>query len=262
MCGIAGYCLDPKHAKTVSTADLAGQMLSDIEHRGYHATGVAYINRLNGRRVIRKAPTCATEFIKRSGQYLCDGAQTAILHTRWATQGDPKNNDNNHPIPRGRIVLTHNGHISNDTELFKQLNIQRRGQVDSEAVTALLAFSKAKPWQVLPQMRGTAALAWIEQDNANTLHLARVNSSPLWIGQTNTGSLVYGSTEETIENACVMLDSELDWKYSADEGEYFKVRDGAIIEYETFKPTRYAGNWNYRDSQWDKYWDKQDELAF
>lgn len=262
MCGIAGYCLNPTHAKHVSTSMLAGQMLLDIEHRGFHATGTAYINPENGKRVIRKAPVSATQFVRRAGTHLCANAKTAIFHTRWATQGSPDNNDNNHPIPRGRIVLTHNGHISNDTELFKQLKVDRRGQVDSEAVTALLAFSKDKPWQVLPQMRGTASLAWIEQDQPNTLHLARVNSSPLWIGQTNNGSLVYGSTQETVENSAVMMDCELDWLYSAGEGEYFKVRDGAIVEYETFKPTKYTGTWNYRDAQWDKDWAEEEMLAF
>lgn len=262
MCGIAGYCLNPTHAKRVSTSMLAGQMLLDIEHRGYHATGTAYINPKNGKRVIRKAPVSATQFVRRSGTHLCDGASTAILHTRWATQGTPDNNANNHPIPRGRIVLTHNGHVSNDAELFKQLKVDRLGQVDSEAVTALIAFSKAKPWQVLPQMRGTAALAWIEQDHTNTLHLARVNSSPLWMGQTNHGSLVYGSTQETVENSAIIMNCELDWLYSASEGEYFKVRDGAIVEYETFKPTKYSGTWNYRDAQWDSAWEDEDALAF
>lgn len=239
MCGIAGYCLDPKHYARVSVADLAGQMLLDIEHRGTHATGSAYIHPKTGKRVITKAPISASKFVPKVGADLCGGASTAILHTRYATQGSPTVAGNNHPIPRGRIVLTHNGHINNDTELFKRLGVPRVAEVDSEAVSALVAFSKAKPWEFLTEVEGTAALAWIEQGNARTLHLARVNSSPLFIAQASTGSLFYGSTLETVENGAIMSDCELDWVHEASEGEYFRIKDGRVIEYKTFTPTRY-----------------------
>lgn len=261
MCGIAGFCLNPKHH--ANTTELASQMLLDIEHRGYHATGVAWINK-EGKRAITKAPISASKFIAtKAGQNVCKDATTAILHTRWATQGSPTVNDNNHPIPRGKIVLTHNGHISNDDQLFKQLKVDRIGQVDSEAVAALLAFTQGQhPADVLTRIQGTAALAWITQDQGDTLHLARVSNSPLWIGQTLTGSLVYGSTEETIENAGIMLGSDLDWSYSAEEGEYFKVKNGKIIEHQKFKPYRspfeYSNNWRKytstkHEDEWSEY---------
>lgn len=278
MCGIAGYCLDPKHYSRVSVADLAGQMLYDIEHRGTHATGSAWINPRTGKRVISKAPISASQFVPKVGDKLCAGATTAILHTRWATQGSPTIADNNHPIPRGKVVLTHNGHISNDDELFKRLNVPRIGQVDSEAVSALVAFSKAKPWEFLTEITGTASLAWIEQGNARTLHLARVNSSPLFIGQGSSGSLFYGSTLETVENGAIMTDCELDWIHEAQEGEYFKVRDGKVIEYKTFTPTKYepykwyqdyksyqteldySGKYNQRRAQkLAQWWERNDE---
>lgn len=259
MCGIAGYCLSPKEHQSADINSLAGQMLLDIEHRGTHATGSAWIDRHSGGRVIRKAPIPATHYVRKAKD-LCHRAQTAIMHTRWATQGTPKNNSNNHPIPRGRIVLTHNGHISNDRDLFKQLRVNRIGAVDSEAVTALLAFGGDHPTQLLTEMEGTASLAWIEQDKPDILHLARVNSSPLWLGQTYRGSLVYGSTEDTIENASIMLDSDLAWKHSALEGEYFMVKAGKIVEYDTFTPRR-----TYSTKHWWQYEDylddEQEQLA-
>lgn len=287
MCGIAGYCLDPKHYSRVSVADLAGQMLLDIEHRGAHATGAAWINPRTGKRVITKAPIAASKFVPKAGANLGGGATTAILHTRYATQGSPKVEGNNHPIPRGKIVLTHNGHISNDKELFKQLGVPRVAQVDSEAVAALIAFGNGKPWEILPEIYGTAALAWIHASDPRTLHLARVNSSPLYLGQSSSGSLFYGSTMETIENAAIMADDDLDWTHEAAEGEYFRVRDGRITEYKTFKPQRYErvrhwwedyqpaykGGWvpaseyktkyNQRKAdRYARYWQEVEELPF
>jgi len=267
MCGIAGYCLNPKDHQSTNTTSLAGQMLLDIEHRGQHATGAAWINSTSGNRVISKAPISASQYLPKVGARLCLNAATAILHTRWATQGNPSNTDNNHPIPRGNIVLTHNGHISNDIALFKQLNVKRRGQVDSEAVAALLAFAgTAHPTSVLPQVQGTAALAWIGNNDARTLHLARLNSSPLWIGQTKSGSLVYGSTAETIFNASIMLDSDLVWEYSAKEGEYFKVKDGKIVEHQTFTPYKAVDQYTWRDyspraKEQYHWWDDEDSYT-
>lgn len=264
MCGIAGFCLNAKHH--TNTADLAGQMLLDIEHRGYHATGAAWI-KPNGKRAICKGAVPASKFIRTdSGKRITTGASTAILHTRWATQGKASINDNNHPIPAGNLVLTHNGHISNDDQLFKQLKVKRVGQVDTEAAAALLAYGKGHPTDLLPRLRGTAALAWITSGEHSTLHLARVSSSPLWIAQTFNGSLVYGSTEETVDNASVMLDDAIDWKYLASEGEYFRVVNGKIVEFKQFTPTRdsFSSSWDYRnyrrDDKWDKYYDDEHSM--
>lgn len=260
MCGIAGYCLSPKHYASVDVNEIAGQMLIDIQHRGEHATGAAWVDPRTGKRNIIKAPIPALKFVRKAGNKLCNNAQTAILHTRFATQGSPTVEANNHPIPRGKIVLTHNGHVSNDDELFKQLGVSRVGQVDSEALAALVAFGKGKPWEILTQVQGTAALAWISANDSRTLHLARVNSSPLWLAQSNTGSLFYGSTLETIENAAIMSDCDLDWTYEAKEGEYFRVRDGRVSDYQRFTPQPYVPYKMYSsyDSHWLRSWGLED----
>ena len=237
MCGIAGFCLTPEDCHTTNQGKLAGDMLLKIEHRGKDATGSAWINTQSKRRTILKHAMPAHKYIKTVAGHLCNDAQTAILHTRWATQGTPSNRDNNHPIPRGNIVLTHNGHINNDSDVFKRLSVTRRAQVDSEAAAALIAFTARDhhPSEVLGSLAGTAALAWIDSTNHRTLHLARVSHSPLWIGQTRSGSFLYGSTLETLLAGSWQIDSDLEWTHAAEEGTYFKVVDGKVAEYQKFK---------------------------
>jgi len=235
MCGIAGYCLDRKEAKRINTSDLTAQLLLDIEHRGTDATGIAYISTKTGKKVLIKSPITATDFIK-SNLNRCKYANTVITHTRYATQGSPTNSHNNHPISRGQVTLTHNGHCTNDNELFIQLGCSRVGKVDSEAIVALLAFGKGSIVSRLEQIEGNAALAWIDSKDSATLHLARVRTSPLWIGQSIEGSIFYGSTKQTVENASIVADATLDWLYETQEGEYFQIRNGVIVEKLTFSP--------------------------
>jgi glucosamine--fructose-6-phosphate aminotransferase (isomerizing) len=256
MCGIAGFCLNPEQHGNAT--DIAGSMLYDIEHRGYHATGGAWIDRNDNKFKLLKKNLPAHKFVPSVGDTLCSGARSAILHTRWATQGSPLNNDNNHPITRGQIALTHNGHIANDNDLFKRLNVKRRAEVDSEAVTALIAFTADNyhPTEVLGSIEGSASLAWFNYtDSLNTIHLARVNSSPLWIGQTTQGSLAYGSTLEAVRNAGWFMFDEMEWEYEVQEGEYFRVQDGKVLEYTTFQrnlPRSYSLTPNWRAVAYDK----------
>jgi len=261
MCGIAGFCLNPQAHTGASSSDLAGSLLLDIEHRGYHATGSAWISRDDAGKTklnMLKKNISASTFVPQTGDALCKGATTAILHTRYATQGSPSNNDNNHPITRGRVALTHNGHIANDKELFKLLGVQRRAQVDSEAVTALIAFTAENyhPTEVLGQVQGTAALAWFNfTDGASTLHLARVSSSPLWIGQSYNGHIFYASTQEAVRNAAWFAFDEIEWEHNAQEGEYFRIADGKVVEFTTFKrnsPRIYGIGANWKDLAFEK----------
>jgi len=235
MCGIAGFCLAPGDESHAT--DVAWGMLKDIEHRGYDATGSAYINE-NKKFKLHKRNVDATNFLKGMGLNLCSSARVALLHTRYATKGDPSERGNNHPIHRGDIVLTHNGHVSNDDDLFRRLRVARRAQVDSESVAALLAFTQEDyhPTEVLPAIRGTAALAWFDfKTGRDTLHLARVTSSPLHVGQTTSGSFLYASTLEAIRGASFMLgQGELEWEMPMEEGEYMKIKDGIVAEYMKF----------------------------
>lgn len=268
MCGIAGFCLDKKHAKRINTSDLSAQLLLDIEHRGTDATGIAFVSTKTGKRVLVKSPISATEFINKNLNR-CRYATTAITHTRYATQGSPTNSNNNHPISRGNITLTHNGHCTNDNELFKQLGCSRIGKVDSEAIVALIAYGKGSIISKLEMIEGNAALAWIDNKNPNTLHLARVRTSPLWIGQSREGSVIYGSTKQTVTNGAIVAECELDWLYEMQEGEYFRIVDGVIVEKLSFTPMekpvvykhkdQYTYDYKY-DYKYDKYYSKAWDL--
>ena len=254
MCGIAGFCLSKQQQNKHRARIVAKQMLLDIEHRGTHATGSAYIDTKTNGLVLTKKNITASKFIKE--QRVCDtNTNTLILHTRYATQGDPCINKNNHPIQRGNIILTHNGHISNDEALFKQCSVKRSGQVDSEAAAALIAFGTGTIKQKLESIKGSAALAWIEKNKPDTLHLARVKTSPLWVGQSKDGSLFYGSTKQTVTNAVIDARVTLDWCYELKEGEYVRIKNGVIVEWVYFTPpkTEYKYTYNYGGWSMDYY---------
>lgn len=167
-------------------------------------------------------------------------ADTVILHTRWATQGSPENNDNNHPIVTGGVVGVHNGHLNNDDELFKWIGGERIGQVDSEAAFALLDRGGMQPEDALDYLHGRAALAWLDKRSPRDLHLARVSGSPLAIGQTRHGSLVFASTMSLLAAACRQAEVRLTWTQYVEEYTYLKVRRGVIGESLLIGDTEFA----------------------
>ncbi len=132
MCGQAGFFADKPPVdwhRRLSLLLLANQT------RGHHATGVYFWNEKDEER-LEVAPLPAEEFIKTKAfeNLRHFGPTVCLAHTRFATQGDPLQNGNNHPLMFGQWVLTHNGHIGNDKVLRRRYALPDLPEVDSFAI--------------------------------------------------------------------------------------------------------------------------------
>lgn len=267
ICGIAGYSLSPKESP-VNSRRLAAALLLSIEHRGKDATGAAW--RLpNGGIEVQKRAVPARQFVRRFSAWR--RTRQAILHTRFATNGHQSNNFNNHPVTAGPIIGVHNGVIYNDYELYREMGIvdRRVGKVDSEAIFAAIAWSMEKHPErrtrlqgattpvvsALEAIEGSAAIAWFDAQEDGILNLASISSSPLFIGNTKAGSLLFASTKDAILDSARSCGLEIVYLDSVDEGVWLQVKDGAIVREEKFIPywECYTGHrtWEqYRDNAW------------
>jgi hypothetical protein len=239
-------------------------MLLEIQSRGMDATGIAY-PAPDGKFQIHKIDQPAALFVR---QRLCVPKRqtTAIMHTRFATQGHESFNGNNHPIPAGTVVGVHNGMISNDWSLFMDIKKVvgrpvRQADVDSEAIFALLGYIDQPVTKSLEEIRGSAAIAWYDRakgSDPEVLHLARLNGSPLIICETEGGSLLFASTKAAILKgleAGHLMPKKI---REVEEGVYLTVLDGEIRTVQTFQPAR---SYVYNSRQLTRYtpaWDESD----
>lgn len=230
MCGIAGFSISDKDHRKVNCQDLAKALALQIQRRGRDATGIAWSQHdSDGCGVYyMKDAVAADEFVESLDQ-IAKHTRTAIIHTRYATKGSPRNNDNNHPILVGETVGIHNGSIRNDDEIIKQVGTGRTGQVDTEAIFRLIDASP-DPVKELHRLEGTAALAWLKTDEPTTLNLCRVAYSPLFVGTTIGGSIVFASTEQMLRTAAMQAGVRLDKVKEIPEGMYLKIRNGEVID--------------------------------
>jgi asparagine synthetase B (glutamine-hydrolysing) len=199
MCGIAGaYLRDPR--LDVDLDAMLNTMLDEIEHRGGDATGFLALDS-EGVAEWHRAACDVPDFVKYR-RPVPKGTRTILAHTRYATQGLPAFMENNHPIRRGGFYVIHNGHVSNDQELFKLADRRRFGQVDSEAIPARLAsLGKLTDAEVvMEEIQGAAAIAAVDEKNPGELLLAKGASSPLHVLVTNK-IVVWGSTQATVAKA-------------------------------------------------------------
>lgn len=199
ICGIAGFVVADKDYGIINTERLTFSLAMHMRTRGTDATGICTVSP-KGRVEVRKAPTAADLFLAgRKG--IGQSAQTALIHTRHATQGPPSNPLNNHPIVYEGIIGIHNGMVRNDDDLFEIKGWDRKAQVDSEAIFAAI-HHYPNLVEGLESIDASWAIAWIDQTlNPRTLWLARGTSSPLHYVLTKNGSIVFASTSEAVQNA-------------------------------------------------------------
>jgi glucosamine 6-phosphate synthetase-like amidotransferase/phosphosugar isomerase protein len=208
MCGITGY-ITTKPNTAGEAKEILKKLLVSSSQRGTDATGISFVK--DNRIVILKDDKPADKFIL-SNKYrelmAENNPEILIAHTRAATKGNAKDNNNNHPIQAGSLAMAHNGIISNDDEVFKNFRLNRAGEVDSEAIIAIIAHYKKKTLTTreaiqkgIKQIRGSMALAIINADNERELHLVRAGNPIAVAYHKPTGIIYFASTDEIIKNS-------------------------------------------------------------
>lgn len=179
MCGIVGY-IGGKGAQDILVAGL-----KRLEYRGYDSAGVVTMNQ-SGATLLRakgKVSELAQKVAASS-----TGDTIGIGHTRWATHGEPSEN-NAHPHAAGDIYLVHNGIIENYKELkLKLTSHEFKSETDSEVLAALInsfydvdTSLESAVIQALQLVEGAYGIAVMSVREPATIIVAR-KGSPLIIG--------------------------------------------------------------------------------
>ena len=137
MCGIVGY------VGSQQAAPILLDGLSKLEYRGYDSAGLAVRNGTDETEVIKAKGRLKVLFEKTNGGAAVPGT-CGIGHTRWATHGEPsENNAHPHMSDDGNVVAVHNGIIENYQELKNKL--LRKGytfysETDTEVAVKLIDY--------------------------------------------------------------------------------------------------------------------------
>ena len=180
MCGIVGYTGKKKAAPIL----LDG--LAKLEYRGYDRDGEAnpVVVKAKGRLKVLSEKTDAGSALK---------GTCGIGHTRWATHGEPtENNAHPHIVDDYNVVGVHNGIIENYQELRDKMI--RKGykfysDTDTEVAIKTIDYYYKKythdPIEALAKtmvrVRGSYALAVMFKDHPGKIFVAR-KDSPMIIG--------------------------------------------------------------------------------
>ena len=229
MCGIVGY----NGSKPAINILLDG--LSKLEYRGYDSAGVAIrekdieIYKSKGKIINLKEKIQNKELNGTCG----------IGHTRWATHGEPsENNAHPHISNDGSVTLVHNGIIENYQELIKKL--EKNGytfysETDTEVLANLVDYYykkyKTSPIdainRTMVRVRGSYAIVVMFKDYPDELWVAR-KDSPMIIGKGSDGIYIASDVPailkytnevyyiDDLESACIQKDKVIFYDLNGD----------------------------------------------
>lgn len=237
MCGIVGY-VGPRQAAPVL---LDG--LSKLEYRGYDSAGLAVrdadkvpsVVKAKGRLRVLSEKTDAGKAVP---------GNCGIGHTRWATHGEPsENNAHPHITDDMNVVAVHNGIIENYKELRDKMI--RKGykfysETDTEVAVKVVDYYyhkyKMGPIDAIAKtmvrVRGSYALAVMFKEYPGEIYVAR-KDSPMIIGS-GDGETFIASDVPAILNYTrqVYYIGNLEMARITADGATFYNLDGDVVEKE------------------------------
>ena len=194
MCGIVGYT-GPEQAAPILLDGLA-----KLEYRGYDSAGLAVRDGELPVQVVKAKGRLKVLAEKTDGGAALRGT-CGIGHTRWATHGEPsENNAHPHISDDGNVTGVHNGIIENYQELKDKL--LRKGytfysSTDTEVAIKLIDYYYKK-YEGTPvdainhamvRIRGSYALAVMFQAYPGEIYVAR-KDSPMILGVEDGASFI------------------------------------------------------------------------
>ena len=169
MCGIVGYNGNQQAAPIL----LDG--LSKLEYRGYDSAGLAVRNQKNDIEIV-KAKGRLRVLAEKTDEGNAMHGTCGIGHTRWATHGEPsENNAHPHASDDRNVVGVHNGIIENYQELKEKLkrhDYKFYSETDTEVALKLIDYYMKKYGggpldsicRAMIRIRGSYALAVMFKD--------------------------------------------------------------------------------------------------
>ena len=234
MCGIVGYIGD-KVAK-----DIVLKGLKRLEYRGYDSAGIATME--SNKLAITKTSGKVAELVS-SIPVDSHNGNIGIGHTRWATHGEP-NNENAHPHcdNSGKFTLVHNGIIENYNSLKQLLSdngVNCQTDTDTEVLVQFIAYLYEKETlsfvdtvrMALNEVIGAYGIVVMCEDEPDKLIAARLGS-PLIIGIGNNEYFIASDSSPIIEHTrnIIILDEGEMAIISTDSYEIRKIKDNNIVD--------------------------------
>ena len=194
MCGIVGY------AGAAQAAPILLEGLTRLEYRGYDSAGLAVRDGSNKVEVV-KAKGRLQVLKDKTGDGTALHGNVGIGHTRWATHGEPsENNAHPHISDDMNVVAVHNGIIENYTEIKDKLirnGYSFYSETDTEAIVKLIDYYYKK-YNIGPidaiaktmvRVRGSYAIAVMFREYPGEIWVAR-KDSPMIIGVSEDATFV------------------------------------------------------------------------
>ena len=187
MCGIVCY-VGAKKAKPILI-----EGLKRLEYRGYDSAGLAV---QDGTHIDYYRALGKIVELERKINDLDIKGRSGIAHTRWATHGEPSE-ENAHPHRDGdeNVFVIHNGIVENFHYLKKKLEkagITFRSETDTEVLAHLISLNfdgnlDEAVRKTMSQVEGTFGIAVIHRHAPGEVVVAR-RGSPLIIGVGEDGN--------------------------------------------------------------------------
>ena len=216
MCGIVGF------TGKLQAGPILLDGLSKLEYRGYDSAGVAVRDGSGDPVVVKAKGRLSVLSAKIDGGTAIPGT-CGIGHTRWATHGEPtEQNAHPHVSEDFLVVGVHNGIIENYQELKEKLignGYTFYSETDTEVAVKLIDYYykkyKVGPIDALAKtmvrVRGSYALAVMFRDYPGEIYAAR-KDSPLILGVSEEGCFLASDVPAILKytrNVCYIDNLEM-----------------------------------------------------